>query len=45
MLRKYDLDFYLLGWLISIYPSVLSYYYFKSKWTSYADLKLTFHEL
>ena len=45
MLRKYDLDFYLLGWLICLYPSVLSYFYFKSKWTCYADLKLTFHEL
>jgi hypothetical protein len=45
MFRKYSFDFYLLGWFISIYPSALAYFYFKSKWTCKEDLKLTFHSI
>jgi hypothetical protein len=45
MLGKYSVDFYLLGWTITLYPSLLAYLYFKPRWTSREDLKLSFHDI
>lgn len=45
MFEKYSLFFYLLGWGISTYPSILSYVYFRSKWSRKEDLRLTFHTI
>lgn len=43
--RKYSFEFYLLGWLITLYPSILAYWYFRKHWTGKEDLKLTFHDI
>lgn len=45
MFRKYDFDFYLLGWAITLYPSIIAYRYFRANWTCKEDLKLTFHDI
>lgn len=35
MYRKYSIDFYLLGWAITLYPGILSYLYFRRRWTGW----------
>jgi hypothetical protein len=45
LFQKYSLDFYLLGWAITLYPTLLAYFFFKSKWTCREELRLTFHDM
>jgi hypothetical protein len=45
LFKKYSFDFYLLGWAITLYPMILAYFSFKSKWTSKEELRLTFHAI
>lgn len=42
MFRKYNAAFYIYGWIITLYPLVLAWWYFRKHWTCRDDLKLTF---